>query len=93
MNAERAPQPWYFESTQGAYFNEWTWTHFAWGLVSWHFLRSHPVGVLLHTVYEIFEGSVFPGPTRDVSFQNHMGDTAAFLAGSVVGQLYSRKVN
>lgn len=80
-------QEWFFESPGPAFFNEWTWTHFAWGLGSWRFTKSHLTGLAAHTLYEFVEGDIFPVEARDVSLENHVGDTVAFLAGSVLGRV------
>lgn len=74
-------RPWFHESTTAALFNEWTWTHFAWGLASAAFVRGHLAAIALHTGYEAIEGRIFPDPHRDVSIRNHVGDSIAFLAG------------
>lgn len=78
---------WFYETPGPALFNEWTWTHFAWGLASWPLMKSHMVGLAAHTLYEFTEGEIFPVQARDTSFENHVGDTVAFLAGSVVGKI------
>ena len=76
-------KPWYYETTQPQLFNEWTWTHFAWGMLSKQYTQSHLVALAGHTLYEVLEGNLFPGPMRDTSMLNHVGDTIAFLAGRV----------
>ena len=83
-------QPWFFEKPGPALFNVWTWTHFAWGLVSWPLTKSHVMGLVAHTAYEFIEGDIFPVEARDVSLENHVGDTIAFLAGSIVGKVLTR---
>ncbi len=80
-------QAWFFETPGPAFFNEWTWTHFAWGLVSWRLTKNHWAGLAGHTIYEAVEGEIFPARARDISLQNHAGDTVAFLAGSFVAQV------
>ena len=80
-------QAWFFETPGPAFFNEWTWTHFAWGLVSYPLTKSHAVGLVAHTLYESVEGNIFPIEARDPSFENHVGDTVAFLVGSVVAKI------
>lgn len=81
-------KPWYHETTEPALFNEWTWSHFAWGMAAAKFGPEHGIGflgaVVLHTIYESVEGFIFPDPNRDVSMRNHAGDTIAFAAGWAV---------
>lgn len=67
---DRKKLPWYFEKTGPAYFNEWSLAHVAWGA--------------LFQYYESIEGHIFPAEFRDTSMQNHLGDTAAFVAGMLV---------
>ena len=83
-------QPWFFETTQQQLFNEWTWTHLFWGMFSTRFIKSDLNALLVHTAYESIEGFIFPSEARDVSMRNHIGDTLAFLAGRLVGQLKIR---
>ena len=75
-----AAQPWFHEPAGPALFNDWTWTHLAWGM-----LAARHVGALdaflLHSGYEAVEGSLFPREDRDVSMLNHVGDTVAFMVG------------
>jgi hypothetical protein len=78
--------PWYHETTEPRWVNEWTWTHVAWGLAAAVVLRDWRVALALHTVYEAVEGALFPREHRDVSLRNHLGDTAAFMAGFAVGR-------
>lgn len=73
-------RPWYHEQAGPQLFNEWTWTHFAWGAVSARAV-DWTTAVALHTLYELVEGALFPRAHRDVSAKNHVGDTLAFLAG------------
>ena len=73
---------WYFEGSQGAYFNEWSLSHFLWGVLIWEITRSHLVSLGLHTLYEIYEGQLFPVQARDTSLENHLGDSLAFVAGT-----------
>ena len=80
-------QAWFFETPGPALFNEWSWTHFAWGLASWRLTKNHWVGLAGHTLYEAVEGEIFPVEARDTSFENHVGDTLAFLAGRVVAEI------
>lgn len=84
-----AHKPWFYETSGPAFFNEWTWTHFAWGVASWMVMKSKTRALVAHTVYEFIEGDIFPAESRDTSFENHLGDTAAFFAGSVVAELLS----
>lgn len=84
-------QPWFHETPAPNLFNEWTWTHFAWGLASARLVRSHLIALAAHTGYEAIEGRIFPDPHRDVSLLNHVGDSVAFLAGRLVAELGSRK--
>ena len=83
--------PWYHETAQAKLFNEWTWTHFAWGMVSAGMVRTWWQALLLHTVYEAVEGQVFPSQHRDVSMRNHVGDTVAFMAGRWAMEIGRRK--
>lgn len=80
------PLPWFHEHGYGQLWNEWTWTHIAWGILSYQVTKGYVVGFLAHTLYEIVEGRLFPTANRDVSITNHIGDTVAFLAGSRLGQ-------
>ena len=74
--------PWYFEKTGPAFFNEWSLTHVAWGaLFQLLFPDRRFTGLVLHTIYESIEGSIFPVQFRDASMRNHIGDTLAFAAG------------
>lgn len=83
--------PWYHETTQAKLFNEWTWTHFAWGMVSAGVVSTWWQALVLHTLYEMVEGRVFPNQNRDVSFRNHVGDTVAFMAGRWAMEIGGRK--
>ena len=74
--------PWYSEKTGPAFFNEWSLTHVGWGaLFQLLFPDRRVTGLVLHTIYESIEGCIFPAEFRDVSMQNHVGDTIAFAAG------------
>jgi hypothetical protein len=79
--------PWYHETTAPRLFNEWTWTHFAWGMVSAGLVSSWWMALLAHTFYEAIESQIFPVQNRDVSWTNHVGDTVAFMAGRWALQL------
>jgi hypothetical protein len=82
---DRKKLPWYFEKTGPAYFNEWSLAHVAWGaLFQYLFPGRQVAGLVLHTIYESIEGRIFPAEFRDISMQNHLGDTAAFVAGMLV---------
>jgi hypothetical protein len=72
--------PWYREHPGPALFNEWTWTHFAWGMLARKYVGLI-AALALHTVYEMIEGALFPLPDRDPSMRNHVGDTVALAAG------------
>ena len=89
MNRYR--QAWFFETPGPAFFNEWTWTHFAWGLVSWPLMKSHVLGLAAHTAYEFAEGDIFPVQARDTSLKNHVGDTLAFLSGSFIAEILKKR--
>jgi len=79
--------PWYHETTSAKLFNEWTWTHVVWGMVSAGLIRQWWMALLAHTIYEAVEGNIFPVQNRDVSWTNHMGDSVAFMAGRVAMQV------
>ena len=83
------PRPWFHETPEPHLFNEWTWTHFAWGMASAGFARTWWSALLLHTMYEAVEGRIFPLKHRDASMLNHVGDTVAFLAGRAAVQASS----
>ena len=74
----------YHEAGQGRAFNAWSLVHFSVGVLSWTVLRSQVAGLIMHTVYESVEGRFFPSDQRDRSITNHVGDTVAFLAGSLL---------
>lgn len=78
-------RPWWFESTGPAFFNEWSLAHVGWGVV-WQLLfpGRRLAGLVAHTIYESIEGQIFPRTDRDVSMENHVGDTIAFAAGMLV---------
>lgn len=78
-------KPWFYETTEPALFNEWTWSHFFWGLLSASTVRSDVTAIGAHTVYEMIEGWIFPWEYRDISMLNHIGDTVAFIAGRIAG--------
>lgn len=84
---QQAPKelPWYFEKTGPAFFNEWSLAHVGWGVV-WQLLFPGRLlaGLVVHTIYESIEGYIFPAEFRDVSMRNHVGDTIAFAAGTLV---------
>ena len=91
LDGERPAQneierPWFFETPQANLFNEWTWTHFFWGMLSTKFIQSGLAAMLAHTGYESVEGMIFPSQARDVSMLNHVGDSVAFLAGRLVAR-------
>ena len=81
MNPDDTEVPWFFETTQPNLFNEWTWTHFFWGILSNRFIDSNISALAIHTLYEFTEGFIFPSDARDTSNLNHIGDTIAFMAG------------
>lgn len=74
-------QPWFHETPRPHLFNEWSWTHFAWGMASSGLIRSDLSALAAHTAYEALEGGLFPVQHRDTSMLNHVGDTLAFMAG------------
>jgi len=75
-------RPWWFEATGPAYFNAWSFAHVGWGaLFQLLFPERYLTGLVLHTIYEAVEGHIFPAQDRDVSMENHLGDTIAFAAG------------
>lgn len=76
-------QPWFFESSQGQYFNEWTWTHVLWGGLLYYYLQDLPATMIAKIVYEMIEGQIFPVESRDTSMENHLGDLLAGLAGAL----------
>ena len=78
---------WFHETAGPSPFNEWTWTHVAWGVASAKLTGDEFAALAAHTLYEAVEGWIFPGPYRDVSFVNHVGDTLAFVAGRIVARL------
>jgi hypothetical protein len=51
--------------------------------VLYHFSKSLAVTLILHTFYEMIEGQIFPLESRDTSFENHVGDSLASLAGAL----------
>ena len=83
--------PWYHEPKGPEFFNAWTIAHAAWGAVAARYVNSLPRGgagrfpfvaaLVLHTVYELAEQDIFPLKDRDVSTENHIGDTLGFSAG------------
>lgn len=83
--------PWYHESPSAQLFNEWTWTHFAWGMATASLIPNWWMALLAHTVYEAIEGRIFPVQNRDVSMVNHVGDTVAFMAGRLALEMGMRK--
>lgn len=86
--ARSSADGYYFhEDGQNQFFNAWTLVHFSVGVLSWTVLRSEAVGLALHTVYEGVEGNFFPSDHRDRSMKNHVGDTIAFLGGSLLARL------
>ena len=72
------------EEGQGRYFNAWSLVHFSVGVLTWTVLRNQLAGLVIHTAYEAVEGDFFPWYHRDRSMANHVGDTVAFLAGSLL---------
>jgi len=78
-------QPWYHEQIGPRLVNKWTVTHVLWGMTSARYVGWWE-GLVLHSLYETFEGKLFPQPHRDVSFLNHIGDTLAFLAGRWIAE-------
>ena len=60
-------------------FNDWTLTHFIWGVVAAHFVPNFVGAIVLHSAYELVEGKIFVH--RDESMRNHVGDTIGFTAG------------
>jgi len=72
----------WYEDGQGNYFNSWSLVHFSVGVLSWVLLRNQVSGLFIHTVYESVEGEFFASDERDLSMENHIGDTVAFLSGS-----------
>lgn len=85
-NNNELDRPWFHETTTPNLFNEWTWTHTAWGILAYRETRSYLVPIIAHTIYEIIEGNIFPDPHRDVSNLNHIGDTIAFVFGLWLGE-------
>lgn len=85
-------KPWYHETPTPQLFNEWTWTHFAWGMVSAGLIPTWWQALLLHTLYEAVEGKIFPNPNRDVSMRNHVGDSVAFMVGRWAIQVGGRGI-
>jgi hypothetical protein len=79
--------PWFHETPGPNWVNEWTWTHVVWGMATARAIPDGLVALGAHTLYEMVEGKVFPDPHRDVSVENHLGDTLAFLAGRAVVRL------
>jgi hypothetical protein len=77
--------PWYHETPGPEYFNAWTLAHVVSGMIARRSGLSVVEAVLLHTGYELLEGSIFPVDHRDTSFRNHVGDSVGFLAGFSVG--------
>lgn len=86
MNDVVTPVPWFHEHGYGQLWNEWTWTHVAWGMISYKLTGGYFIGLVVHTVYELVEEKIFPDANRDISMTNHVGDTIAFLAGSRLAQ-------
>lgn len=80
-----AEQPWYHETIGPQFFNEWTVVHVAtgalWGAI---FPRRFVSGMIVHTLYELVEGRIFPVEHRDTSLRNHVGDSLAFLVGELL---------
>jgi hypothetical protein len=72
------------EVGQGRLLNAWSLVHFATGVLSWTVFHNQLLGLAGHTAYEMVEGGLFPSAHRDRSMTNHVGDTLAFLAGSVL---------
>src|SRR5262249_35450515 len=74
-------RPWWFASTGPAFFNDGSLAHVVWGVV-WQLLfpERYLAGLVAHTIYESIEGYIFPAADRDISMENHVGDTIAFTA-------------
>lgn len=86
VSAAPPKKPWYFEKTGPSFFNAWSLAHVGWGfLFQQMFPDRYVAGLVLHTLYESMEGSIFPAQFRDVSMRNHVGDTIAFAAGMWFG--------
>lgn len=85
-------KPWYWEDPRGAWINAWTPVHVASGTL-FALLRPkrYGEGMILHTAYEVAEGSIFPVEARDTSAKNHVGDSAAFLAGMLIANALGEK--
>ena len=81
MRGDNNGLPWYHETPEAHFFNEWTVTHLAWGALSNHFIDSDVLAIALHTTYEYIEADLFPREHRDVSLENHIGDSLAFILG------------
>lgn len=80
------PVPWFHETPSPNLWNEWTWTHIAWGVVAYRLTGEYLMPLVAHTLYEVIESYVFPDPHRDVSMLNHIGDTLAFVGGLELGR-------
>lgn len=84
------PKPWYYESGQGNYFNEWTPVHLVAGIAGRLLLGDIVAPLVLHTLYELVESEIYPYEGRDRSMQNHIGDTAAFVAGELLAHAFKK---
>ena len=80
-------RPWYYEGGQGNLFNEWSLSHFVWGIVAQAAFGSMLPGLAIHTAYELAEGDIYPRAGRDRSMVNHAGDTLAFVAGQLIAKV------
>ena len=83
--------PWYYERGQGNYFNRWSLVHAGFGVAGQLIYGNPWLPLAMHTFYELAESRVYPYEGRDRSWQNHVGDTAAFLTAALVtAQLMQR---
>jgi len=74
-------KPWYYEDPNPSMFNMWTLVHVGVGALAARYIQSFTGALFLHTIYEIIEKDIFPHEARDISTENHIGDTLGFSVG------------